>query len=810
MKHYYVAFSLLIAIIVVLCSLFVSSKNENRKIIAATSWVQSPVTIEDEKYIIDSCVIKDGSTYKMWYTHLKMDFSLDQLYNQLKTLQLDDLINALQNYQWDSFMTNLADLNPDLPAIMTILDGIYTEIGYATSPDGKIWTVVDSDVLTTTSFWISVGAPSVIQYNVNDYRMWYTRLDSTLDEAQLQKIITDIGSADPTTRRTAINNLLNSTGSVIGYATSANGIGWAVQNPTAFAGNTSAYKLLNSVGAPSVILDGATYKMWYTGLKTDFTSAALDTMLQNLGTLDADDFVDIINSTNLVIGYASSLDGSTWTLQNNEVLSAGIALWQSVADPCVVKTGNTYSMWYTSAVSNLTNVSVWRSVLNELLNLNMPSLWNSMKTKGFSDFVTDLMSINIAGLQSVFANTYGVIGKATSSDGITWTVQPADLIPTSINLFGGVGTPSVWLSSSKTEIWFSQGIETLTWQKLVDRIQGVGINSGLRYGSASSIGGLAGGGGGAPSPITGTGEVCYPLSPTGYTTVNITLTSEDSMCAVFIPKNTLARKADTSELKCISCALMLSPPAPPEGKVVFVAYNMEPDGAYFEPSVTVTIKYDPESLPEGVDETSLKLAYFNSTTNTWDSLSGVTIDVDKHSISGKTEHFTAFGIISDKGTAPKPPTPETPPVTPPPPTLKPANFVMSALTISPTIVKSGETVTVDVIVTNTGEQAGTYTVKLLINGVVSKTEEVTLRAGDSETVVFTVLENVAGVYSVVIDRLSGNFIVLEVPIQPPVITPPVKPVPPTTNWALIAGGIVFGVMLTVLVGWFLITREQKP
>jgi len=57
-------------------------------------------------------------------------------------------------------------------------------------------------------------------------------------------------------------DVLDVTATVIGYATSTNGITWTVTSSEALSGDSSA--LWDSVGIPCVIKDGDTYKMWYT------------------------------------------------------------------------------------------------------------------------------------------------------------------------------------------------------------------------------------------------------------------------------------------------------------------------------------------------------------------------------------------------------------------------------------------------------------------------------------------------------------------------------------------------------------------
>jgi len=97
-------------------------------------------------------------------------------------------------------------------------------------------------------------------------------------------------------------------------------------------------------------------------------------------------------------------------------------------------------------------------------------------------------------------------------------------------------------------------------------------------------------------------------------------------------------------------------------------------------------------------------------------------------------------------------------------------------------VDIGETVTISVLVANTGEEEGSYTVTLKVNGVVEETREITLAGGASETATFTTAEDEAGTYSVAVDGLTGSFTVREVVVAPPVVPPPAPP--PGINWTI--------------------------
>jgi len=92
-----------------------------------------------------------------------------------------------------------------------------------------------------------------------------------------------------------------------------------------------------------------------------------------------------------------------------------------------------------------------------------------------------------------------------------------------------------------------------------------------------------------------------------------------------------------------------------------------------------------------------------------------------------------------------------------PPT--PAEFQTSNLAVSPSEVRPGGEVTVSVTVSNVGEESGSYTVEVKVDGVVVDSKTVTLDGGVSTSVSFTVSSSVKGSHTVTIDTLSGSFTV---------------------------------------------------
>jgi hypothetical protein len=153
------------------------------------------------------------------------------------------------------------------------------------------------------------------------------------------------------------------------------------------------------------------------------------------------------------------------------------------------------------------------------------------------------------------------------------------------------------------------------------------------------------------------------------------------------------------------------------------------------------------------------------------------------------------------------PPPETTPLP------KPASFSLSSLVISPNEVAIGGSITISVNVANTGEQAGSYSLTLKVDGAVEATKDITVAAGSSQNVTFATAKDLPGSYSVDINGLSGTFVVKEAPSVPPAPEPaspapePAPPAPPAAPaksgnwpvlWGVIGGVILVGIIISLV------------
>jgi predicted GH43/DUF377 family glycosyl hydrolase len=171
-------------------------------------------------------------------------------------------------------------------------------IGFATSQDGISWTKDSHNPLLLTSDLDRqyIATPYVISDGFR-FDMWYTGKNTT----------------NPTTPTTIL------------HATSFGNVEWE-KSYTAVLAASSDSTAWDSGGvySPSVLYDGTTYSLWYTGFSKSQSSPQ--------------------------IGFATSTDGINWTRWAlNPIVSPGTgASWDSagVEQPSVIQVGQSYLMYY--------------------------------------------------------------------------------------------------------------------------------------------------------------------------------------------------------------------------------------------------------------------------------------------------------------------------------------------------------------------------------------------------------------------------------------------------------------------------------
>jgi hypothetical protein len=173
-------------------------------------------------------------------------------------------------------------------------------LGYAESPDGETWQkYAGNPVLEPgeSGEWDSAYRGQIALIEDGDlYKMWFS----------------GAGTSGPWQT---------------GYATSTDGLDWEIysSNPVLEVGAPGSWDEQEANG-PTVLKDGAVYKIWYHGCNLDYSECS--------------------------IGYATSGDGINWTkYAGNPVLEATPGEWDEsgLGWPRVIKNGATFEMWYRSA-----------------------------------------------------------------------------------------------------------------------------------------------------------------------------------------------------------------------------------------------------------------------------------------------------------------------------------------------------------------------------------------------------------------------------------------------------------------------------
>jgi len=137
------------------------------------------------------------------------------------------------------------------------------------------------------------------------------------------------------------------------------------------------------------------------------------------------------------------------------------------------------------------------------------------------------------------------------------------------------------------------------------------------------------------------------ISEDGTLSQDVVVTSVDSSADIQIPAGTTALDADGDPLSQVTIQpLVMHSPIPPEGNII-VMHDFGPDGATFDPSIIVTMSYDPDELPEGIAPGDLVLAYYDPSVEEWVVLDNIAVDEVNHTIVGTTSHFTEFALLTN-------------------------------------------------------------------------------------------------------------------------------------------------------------------
>jgi PKD repeat protein len=217
---------------------------------------------------------------------------------------------------------------------------------------------------------------------------------------------------------------------------------------------------------------------------------------------------------------------------------------------------------------------------------------------------------------------------------------------------------------------------------------------------------------------------------------------------LFLEKGTHAPVVYTMTHYVIVVREVEETPATPENMEAIVVFNITPADATFDKDIFLTLGVD--ELP--ANAINVTMAYYDDINEVWElmeSEAGGPSGVAELTLSAPINHFSIYGVLAEfEQTTPQ----------------QPAHFVASGLNIEPTVeklsvfvTKTGGSVTITANVVNDGGQGDIYTAELKLNGETVDTKTVTLGAGQSKQVSFTVSELDYGQYEVEVAGLTDTF-----------------------------------------------------
>ena len=337
-----------------------------------------------------------------------------------------------------------------------------------------------------------------------------------------------------------------------------------------------------------------------------------------------------------------------------------------------------------------------------------------------------LVTLN-AGYRLDISSFPGKQGDTARETVVVPLVFPAGSLPGTYNVVGEIVEAKV---------------QVLIWLDVTSQLP-----SSQEIGTVTYAGSTGGDGSNDSSDSEDTGEDITEsgsISLTGYTderghlTQEVTVESADGRAALTITEGTVVKDSEGEPLSTISIAEAEEAPADsPDTQPVSPAYDFRPDGATFDQPVSMILGYDETLVPEGVSEERLTAAVWDPQIEQWQPRNS-TVDPLNNTVTTEITHFSIYAVIAQ---------------------TRPAAFSVSSLTVNPVTAGIEKTITIRVLVSNTGDLFGTYRLALKINGETTAIQEVNLKSQSSQDVIFTTTQDSPGTYTVEIEHLSGTFTV---------------------------------------------------
>jgi len=151
------------------------------------------------------------------------------------------------------------------------------------------------------------------------------------------------------------------------------------------------------------------------------------------------------------------------------------------------------------------------------------------------------------------------------------------------------------------------------------------------------------------------------------------LSSSNGKMSISLAANTAVSLPSGSQQ--ITAIQLASSPTPPADSVVIEAYAFGPDNTTFSPAASITITYNPASLPADVQESNLYLALLENAN--WAEVPS-TVDTQAKTVTAQISHFSTYALLGRVTAAPESPASPAASETPAAPATTPATTPAAA------------------------------------------------------------------------------------------------------------------------------------
>ncbi len=368
------------------------------------------------------------------------------------------------------------------------------------------------------------------------------------------------------------------------------------------------------------------YDMWYTGLDIDFSPLLALSGAEN--TTFADVETTIAAMSKFQTGRATC-HGTTWIKTPVPVLpSQGdnpIEMYGALA-PCVITdNGGRYHMWYTAGKGH---IGPWLDLISGNTDFNDAA-------RAGADF-----SIRYA--TSTNGNTWMEHGEVMRAEAEGQCDSQGVLFPTVLQ---DKGEFKMWYTGIASGNPYSLFQNLLNGWNLFDVVKVSGTQSAICLATSAfpltttTVPATTSVMSSTSSLLSGISDTRGIVTSEGIFPETVFIHDEEGKgITIEIPKGTIGLNSNLEPLEDITMVPVISPPAPPAGNVIVFAYELGPDGAQFNPAITISMP-----IPEDAGPDNVTIAWWNG--SEWVQLETM-VDAATGKATAKISHFTIFALLT--------------------------------------------------------------------------------------------------------------------------------------------------------------------